>query len=416
MHTSSVALWAVAAAAALCVAPACASIPCVCQEPARTECSDHEKTSVQPDDICPGSTAWIFCDNRLTALPRSADERLEELDVARNRIADASDELRALRGLRRLDVAHNSLQHLRFLPEECALTHLDASGNRVAALDGPLAGCARLEELLLSGNRLRTLSADAFAAMGSLAHLSLAQNPLRALQPGVFRALASLRTLNLRAADLEALPDGAFAGLGALRMLDLEDNHFRTVTRAAFQGLTALSDLHLCNNHIAELPADAFREVQNLSSLYMDNNELTRLPAGLLAGLPLAELWVRSNRLEQLPALSDCCGPLRLAAFDGNRVAAPDEAALRGLLAALLREGEGAETASLNGNPVRVDALAWAARAPDVALRAVADDCHCGTLATGRAAITLCVEVECGRGASWANWVEAVRAAAQNGV
>ena len=105
----------------------------------------------------------------LLELPEGLDaaSALETLDVGENFLRFVSDRFggATLANLKRLNVSENALTRLpAALKHSPALTHLDASGNRLSdARDGVGClgnGCVALEELRLARNQLETLPRD----------------------------------------------------------------------------------------------------------------------------------------------------------------------------------------------------------------------------------------------------------------
>ncbi|RLN37094.1 hypothetical protein BBJ28_00007938 [Nothophytophthora sp. Chile5] len=128
--------------------------------------------------------------NALQALPDGlarAFPQLVALNVAENALQTLSaSSLGALRHLQKLSVARNRLQDLPaavFAGLE-ALEELDARGNQIETLtvdeaDAQLAGqgLRKLQVLLLTDNRLRSITSEAAALLPSLRVLDLSGNP-----------------------------------------------------------------------------------------------------------------------------------------------------------------------------------------------------------------------------------------------
>ncbi|XP_009321298.1 PREDICTED: platelet glycoprotein Ib alpha chain [Pygoscelis adeliae] len=152
--------------------------------------------------------------------------------------------------------------------------------------------------LLLSVNRLASLSTAAFLPLTQLQDLDLADNGLAALHTGL--PLPSLRELILSRNVLGALP--ALQGLPALTHLAVAHNSLATLAPGAFRAVTQLQDLDLRGNRLQTLPQEAFAGLRALKYLDLSDNLLEELPEELLQDLQnLETLWLSGNRLRTLP-------------------------------------------------------------------------------------------------------------------
>ncbi|KAM6294752.1 uncharacterized protein AAHN32_011336 [Aegotheles albertisi] len=152
--------------------------------------------------------------------------------------------------------------------------------------------------LLLSTNRLASLSTAAFLPLSQLQDLDLADNGLVALHTGP--PLPSLKELLLSHNALGALP--ALQGLPALTRLAVAHNSLVTLAPGAFRTVPQLQDLDLRGNRLRTLPQEAFAGLEALKDLDLSDNLLHELPKELLHHLKKLEtLWLSGNRLQTLP-------------------------------------------------------------------------------------------------------------------
>ncbi|KAJ8348462.1 hypothetical protein SKAU_G00270510 [Synaphobranchus kaupii] len=84
--------------------------------------------------------------------------------------------------------------------------------------------------------------------------------------------------------------------------LDLSSNSIRTVTDSMLTGpgYTTLTSLDLSANLISEINDKAFSKLRYLESLDLSHNSLEKLTSGCFSGLPLAEVDLSNNRLQEL--------------------------------------------------------------------------------------------------------------------
>ncbi|XP_051495840.1 platelet glycoprotein Ib alpha chain [Apus apus] len=161
-----------------------------------------------------------------------------------------------------------SLSTAAFLPL-AQLQDLDLSYNGLVALHtGPL--LPSLKELLLSHNALGTL--PALQGLPELTRLALAHNNLAELAPGAFRAVPRLQDLDLQGNQLRTLPEEAFAGLRALKDLDLSDNLLEELPRELLQDLQKLETLWLSGNRLQTLPTNFFPEGHLFAYVFLTEN------------------------------------------------------------------------------------------------------------------------------------------------
>lgn len=161
-----------------------------------------------------------------------------------------------------------SLSTAAFLPLT-QLQDLDLADNRLAALHTGLP-LPSLRELILSRNMLGAL--PALQGLPALTHLAVAHNSLATLAPGAFRAVTRLQDLDLRGNRLQTLPQEAFAGLRALKYLDLSDNLLEELPKELLQDLQKLETLWLSGNRLRTLPTNFFPEGHLFAYVFLTEN------------------------------------------------------------------------------------------------------------------------------------------------
>uniref|UniRef100_A0A663N2T4 LRRNT domain-containing protein n=1 Tax=Athene cunicularia TaxID=194338 RepID=A0A663N2T4_ATHCN len=153
--------------------------------------------------------------------------------------------------------------------------------------------------LLLSTNRLTSVSTAAFLNLKQLQDLDLSHNGLVDLDTNI--PLPSLRELILSHNALGALP--VLEGLPMLTRLAVAHNSLTQLRPGAFQGMSQLKDLDLRGNQLRTLPEDVFAGLNALEDLDLSDNLLEQLPKDLLQDLKkLVTLWLSGNRLRALPS------------------------------------------------------------------------------------------------------------------
>ena len=156
---------------------------------------------------------------------------------------------------------------------------------------------SRLADLNLGFNSLIALPEGVFDGLSALQTLKLHENSFMELPGGLFLELSDPETLTpidtrrqparldelwLQGNHLRTLPEDVFRGLGNLRALLLNRNSLVALPEGVFRGLSHLQVLLLSDNSIASLPEGIFQGLSRLEELRLDGNRLAALPPGLL--------------------------------------------------------------------------------------------------------------------------------------
>ncbi|NXX90150.1 TPBG protein, partial [Centropus bengalensis] len=208
---------------------------CVCSEPAKTVKCVNGNLSAVPPDLPPYVRTLFITGTPLARLPPGA--------FSSQRLPD--------------------------------LGALNLSGNHLRTVEGDaFAALPALRQLDLSGNPLASLSPRAFgeagspleelALRGSLRNHSILHNLTATLQSGVLR---NLSRLELADNGLLLLPAGMFSALPALRQLDLSNNSLVGLRNVSFQGLGQLQSLNLSGNSLSVLRNGTLAQFRSLPAL-----------------------------------------------------------------------------------------------------------------------------------------------------
>ncbi|XP_035274390.1 malignant fibrous histiocytoma-amplified sequence 1-like [Anguilla anguilla] len=176
-----------------------------------------------------------------------------------------------------------SRQKLKKLPKEvlCLSTDvlsLNLKNNRLKSVSGISALCY-LKELNLSANDLSEFPQE-IEELSNLEILYLSQNNITKIPEGVFSQLEKLQFLKLSTNCLKELP----LDLGqckSLRYLNLSNNHLEDVK--VLEALCGLKELYVKNNKLTELPARLFLNT-DLTKFKADGNPLRKPPEEVCAG------------------------------------------------------------------------------------------------------------------------------------
>ena len=196
---------------------------------------------------------------------------------------------------------------------------MSAVGNHLEELPESLGDLQQLQELELSGNRLRALP-ESIGRLGAyplpLSRAGILPWPCIArgwrAKPIVHWQSPLKHALPLHATQIPSEATVTCAPVGLLRKLALNGNALAALP-AGLGGLRALASLALQANDLTSLPA-SMSALAQLQDLNLSDNRLASLPEGALEALPaLKALWLYGNELTQLPA-----GILRAPALRGR--------------------------------------------------------------------------------------------------
>ena len=239
--------------------------------------------------------------------------RLRSLRFADNRKLPRADILAAVRavdGLSKLDVSSGSVfRRSRDLAE---LVYHDSAAK------------LRLEELVATGNGIRTISTNisAAAVVDTLRSLDLANNELSTLDGGL-SLLRRLERLSVKGNRLRMIDGAAVTGLDRLTTLDASYNELATVDDGALRPLTRLLHLNLAGNRLRTLSATALPP--GLEFLSVRNNHLVsvRFLASLVR---LRSIDASENGIVRLdePLFSDRIRSPISANFSRNEISSID--------------------------------------------------------------------------------------------
>ena len=241
--------------------------------------------------------------NSLTSIAGGTFEgmsSLQSLFLLYNKIQSISaDSFAGLSGLRRLNVEKQMSPSLQII-EDGSFRHtpnleeLVLAGHRLGSISNETFGdgLSKLKKLDLEGiysstetSRL-TVESHAFAGLSGLERLKFGRSRVasESLQPGLFFNCKNLTYLDLFLNPIVTLSQTAFAGLeNSLQTLNLHSCQLSRLGPRTFTGLSKLVQLSLSNNRLTVVPLELFLNMYALGSLtgyyaYVNNNPLACRP------------------------------------------------------------------------------------------------------------------------------------------
>ncbi|KAL6091854.1 hypothetical protein STEG23_032204 [Scotinomys teguina] len=188
--------------------------------------------------------------NELETIPNlgPVSANIRQLSLAGNSIDDIVPEhLEAFRSLEHLDLSNNNISELRAAFPPLQLKYLYINSNRVMSMEpGYFDNLAStLLVLKLNRNRISAVPPKMFK-LPQLQHLDLKNNEISWTiedMNGAFSGLDKLRQLILQGNRIRSITKKAFTGLDALEHLDLSDNAIMSLQSNAFSQMKKLQQL-----------------------------------------------------------------------------------------------------------------------------------------------------------------------------
>ncbi|CAH0725872.1 unnamed protein product, partial [Brenthis ino] len=266
-------------------------------------------------------------------------EHLVSLDVSHNAVEVLV--VSALRGLRELYAAHNSIQHLALHGASLRVLHapynqmdslttmvppinlveIDVSHNKLSSLPQWLSGCSDLTKLYASNNKLTSLPEHLFCSeLSSLSHLHLAHNKITNF-PSMPRLRSPLKELLLHDNCIQALPENFFSICDRLCVLNLSNNRLSRLPRVRGASPHCLERLYLTANCLTDEVIDVIITFRGLKVLHIAYNCLTSLPESCFTFWPeVEELVISGNSLIKLPDNLPQLNNIRIVRAHSNRL------------------------------------------------------------------------------------------------
>ncbi|XP_063916114.1 lutropin-choriogonadotropic hormone receptor isoform X1 [Zophobas morio] len=268
--------------------------------------------------------------NLIASLPVAAFPPLDKLVVLlmkRNQISEIAEEAFAnLTSLKVLELDDNFLTQIPTAVTKLAkLQELSISGNRIKYIRGGLLQKTPALALLeLKGNPLTGVDAHAFSFLPRLRKLILSEarelstfpnlngttalEILRLDRAGISSVPSSLcttcprlKSLDLKSNKLKTIPD--LNNCREMRVLDLASNHIRSLENRPFRGMYQMHDLLLAHNEIQYIPQDAFHNLSRLQVLNLEDNQISFIhPDAFLPISKIEDLNLGQNVFPHLPS------------------------------------------------------------------------------------------------------------------
>jgi len=226
--------------------------------------------------------------------------KLNSLDLSENGMTQSSFVELLPDNLTSLDLHDNFFSFLNLNGNNNKLIQLNLNNNQFSYI---LIGLTDLQYLLLSGNEINIIDANAFKDNNKLLYLDLSHNYIKYLYPTTFANLKSLKTLDLSINQLIDVPQ--ISSEIEINTLYINNNNITKIMSHAFVQMTKLMKLSLRGNQIDEIDVKAFADVPALQEIDLSRNMLSFLPQGWTEFLvSLKYLNLNNNKFTLLESLS----------------------------------------------------------------------------------------------------------------
>ncbi|XP_051778568.1 podocan [Erpetoichthys calabaricus] len=240
---------------------------------------DNFLTSI-PADLPPSLEELRLNHNNISIMSEKAWSRCQNLKIiSLNNNSLTNDSVLAgvfgsLSRLRTLSINYN---HLAKVPEKLPtnLKELYAEGNQISVIsDQIFPNISDLLFLDLSSNKLKNkgINKHSFRHMINLENLNLEKNLLHSVPKHLPK---SLKTLILKGNKIVSVSKDAFLKMTNLEQLGLSHNKIFKVAPSAFKGLSALHHLDISYNYLAEVPHCL---PMTMNSIALNNNLIAKVP------------------------------------------------------------------------------------------------------------------------------------------
>ncbi|XP_074500313.1 biglycan b [Sebastes fasciatus] len=241
----------------------------------------------------------------LTEVPTNIPSDTKFLDLQNNRITELKEnDFKGLTNLYGLSLRNNHISKVHpraFVP----LKHMQKlyfSKNLLTTVPKNLP--ASLVEIRIHENRIKKVSAGAFAGLSNMNCIEMGANPLHnsGFEPGAFKGL-KLNYLRISESRLTGVPKDLPE---SLHELHLDHNEIQAVELEDLSRYKNLYRLGLGSNHIRNIENGSLAFLPRLRELHLDNNRLNRVPQGLPEMKYLQVVYLHSNHIDQV-GVNDFC-------------------------------------------------------------------------------------------------------------
>jgi Leucine-rich repeat (LRR) protein len=160
---------------------------------------------------------------------------------------------------------------------------------------------AKLEELLLLENKIKTFKSTLTGENSKISYLKLFANGITEIEADFFKGMNGLRRISLDRNQITKINPDAFKHLKMLYRINLSNNPLKTIQVEMFQSIPPnLNELILIKISISEFPNGAFKNFLNLTVIDLFQNNLKSFIARDLELKNCEKLYLGNNKIEKI--------------------------------------------------------------------------------------------------------------------
>ncbi|VVC30667.1 Hypothetical protein CINCED_3A022443 [Cinara cedri] len=184
-----------------------------------------------------------------------------------------------------LDLSENQISNIRIgsFMGLTSIKYVNLSKNKLSSFKGEYFITKRsngtpLEEIDLSHNQISYLFPSTFKVHPDIKLIKVSNNKFNFFPSELIAGLARLQEIDLSRNSLKTLEEFDFAGLPRLKKINLANNQIETISETTFHNSTQLQNIYLANNNLERIGERTFQGLNRLQYLDLENNNLTELP------------------------------------------------------------------------------------------------------------------------------------------
>ena len=153
-----------------------------------------------------------------------------------------------------------------------------------------------IQKLKINNNEIGEISEDDFKGCERINNIWLSGNKIKRVRPRTFTKLKSIVDLRLDNNEINQIDSDAFEGLKDLTMLYLHDNRLTTIQNNVFQSIKRIGVLLLNNNQLTDFASTAFAHLQFVQ-LNLRNNKIKDFPPQVFQNTSIVSIQLHLNPL-----------------------------------------------------------------------------------------------------------------------
>ncbi|XP_025836761.1 lutropin-choriogonadotropic hormone receptor-like isoform X3 [Agrilus planipennis] len=248
----------------------------------------------------------LFKRNQIAEISDGAFDNMTSLKVLElddNLLTEIPLAITKLPSLQELSISGNRIKHIPggLLQKTPSLTLLELQGNPLAGVDiHSFAFLPRLRKLILSEARHLSIFPN-LNGTEALELLRFDRAGLLSVPTSLCETCPKLKSLDFKSNRLSVVPN--LSNCKEIRVLDLASNKINSLLGRPFQGMSQMHDLLLAHNEIEFIPQDAFYGLSKLQVLDLENNMISYIhPDAFLPISHIENLNLGNNIFPELPA------------------------------------------------------------------------------------------------------------------